>query len=297
MRLPQQSRFVPASSFDDPDKNTPESIREIVTHMRSEIGSSIRTAMIVAGVASATAMFAAPVPVQTFQTSAGPVEITPIYHASAMIKAGGDTIYIDPAPPANIGGLKPAGLILITDIHPDHLNTGDITALSDTKTEIISPAAVQETVKSAKVIANGESTQWHKWKITAIPMYNIKHTMPNGTPFHPKGRGNGYVLNYGGKNFYFAGDTEGTPEMRALKNIDVAFIPMNLPYTMTPEEAADAVKAFRPKVAIPYHYRGQDIQKFADALKGTGIEVRLLDWYSNADPNAQTHQGPPPAAH
>jgi L-ascorbate metabolism protein UlaG (beta-lactamase superfamily) len=265
--------------------------------MRLEFGSSIKTTMLMVGIASATAIFAAPVPVQTFQTSAGPVEITPIYHASAMIKAGDDTIYIDPAPPANISDLKPGGLILITDIHGDHLNMGDITALSNAKTEVIAPAAVQETVKSAKVVANGESTEWRKWKITAVPMYNIKHTMPNGTPFHPKGRGNGYILNYGGKNFYFAGDTEGTPEMRALKNIDVAFIPMNLPYTMTPEEAADAVKAFKPKIAIPYHYRGQDIQKFADALKGTGIEVRLLDWYSNAAPNAQTHQGPPQAAH
>ena len=121
--------------------------------------------------------------------------------------------------------------------------------------------------------------------------------MPNGTPFHPKGRGNGYVLSYGGKNFYLAGDTEGVPEMRELKNIDVAFIPMNLPYTMTPEDAADAVKAFKPKVVIPYHYRGQDLQKFASALKGTGIEVRILDWYSNMTPGAQPPQGPPPSAH
>jgi L-ascorbate metabolism protein UlaG (beta-lactamase superfamily) len=112
-------------------------------------------------------------------------------------------------------------------------------------------------------------------------MYNVTHNMPNGTPFHPKGRGNGYVLSYGGKNFYFAGDTEGTPEMRALRGIDVAFVPMNLPYTMTPQEAAEAVKAFKPKVVIPYHYRGQDLQLFANALVGTGIEVRLLDWYSN----------------
>jgi len=117
--------------------------------------------------------------------------------------------------------------------------------------------------------------------------------MPNGTPFHPKGRGNGYVLTYGGKRFYFAGDTEGTPEMRALKNIDVAFIPMNLPYTMSPAEAANAVKAFKPKVVIPYHYRGQETQKFADALKGSGIEVRLLDWYANMAPGAQAPQAPP----
>jgi len=108
---------------------------------------------------------------------------------------------------------------------------------------------------------------------------------PDGTAFHPKGRGDGYVLNYGGKNFYFAGDTEGTPEMRALKDIDVAFIPMNLPYTMTPGEAADAVKAFHPKVAIPYHYKGQDITIFRKDLEGSGVEVRLLDWYANAIPS------------
>jgi L-ascorbate metabolism protein UlaG (beta-lactamase superfamily) len=243
------------------------------------------TAIMIAMLTDA-ALLAAPVPTQTFKTAAGAVEITPIYHATAMIKAGNDTIYIDPAPPANITGLQPGSLILITDVHPDHLNAGDITALSDDKTEIIAPSAVQATVKSAKALANGESTQWHKWKITAVPMYNVKQTMPNGTPFHPKGRGNGYVLSYGGKNFYFAGDTEGTPEMRALKNIDVAFIPMNLPYTMTPEDAADAVKAFKPKVVIPYHYRGQDLQKFSNALNGTGIEVRILDWYSNATPAA-----------
>jgi L-ascorbate metabolism protein UlaG (beta-lactamase superfamily) len=265
--------------------------------MRLQIGSCIKSVALLAGVSAASVILAAPVPVQTFQTSGGPVEITPIFHASVMIKAGNDTIYVDPAPPANISGLKPGGLILITDIHGDHMNPADISTLSDEKTEIIAPSAVQATVKSAKTIANGESTQWHKWKITAVPMYNLHNTMPNGTPFHPKGRGNGYVLTYGGKNFYFAGDTEGTPEMRELKNIDVAFIPMNLPYTMTPEDAAIAVKAFKPKVVIPYHYRGQDVQKFATALQGTGIEVRIIDWYSNMAPGTQTPQGQPPSAH
>ncbi len=216
---------------------------------------------------------------QTFATSAGPVKITPIYHATAVIEAGNERIYIDPAKPAKIEGLPPGDLILITDIHGDHMDPADVTALSKPGTEIIAPAAVQKTVTTARVLANGESTSWHTWKITAVPMYNIHHNQPSGAPYHDKGRGNGYVLNYGGKNFYFAGDTEGTPEMRALKNIDVAFIPMNLPYTMTPAEAADAVKAFHPKVAIPYHYKGQDITVFKKDLEGSGVEVRLLDWY------------------
>ena len=227
---------------------------------------------------------AAPGPAQTFPTSAGPVKITPIYHAAAMIEAGGDRIYIDPAKPANIAGLQPGDLILITDIHGDHMDADDIKALSKDGTVIIAPTSVQQTITAAKVLDIGGSTTWRKWKIAAVPMYNIKHVQPNGTPFHTKGRGDGYVLTYGGKNFYFAGDTEGTPEMRALKNIDVAFIPMNLPYTMTPDEAADAVKAFHPKVAIPYHYMGQDTAVFKKDLEGTGIDVRLLDWYANKAP-------------
>jgi L-ascorbate metabolism protein UlaG (beta-lactamase superfamily) len=216
---------------------------------------------------------------QNFSTQASMVRITPIYHAAARIVAGRDTIYIDPAKPAKIDGMTPGDLILITDIHGDHMDGADVTALSKTGTLVIAPAAAAKTIIQAKVLANGETTRWRDWKITAVPMYNINHNQPNGQPYHDKGRGNGYVLNYGAKNFYFAGDTEGTPEMRALKNIDVAFIPMNLPYTMTPAEAADAVKAFHPKVAIPYHYKGQDIAIFKKALEGSGIEVRLLDWY------------------
>jgi len=217
---------------------------------------------------------------QSFSTYLGQVKITPIYHATAKITSGQDVIVIDPAPPAKIDGAGPADLILITDIHGDHMNADDVKALSKDGTVVIAPAAVAKTITQAKVIGNGATTSFHKWKITAVPMYNINHNQPNGQPYHDKGRGNGYVLTYGGKNFYFAGDTEGTPEMRALKNIDVAFIPMNLPYTMTPDEAADAVKAFHPKVAIPYHYKGQDIAQFKKDLEGTGIEVRLLDWYA-----------------
>ena len=221
---------------------------------------------------------------ESFPTSTGNVTITPIFHAAAIIQAGNDRIYIDPAKPADITGLAPGDLILITDIHGDHMDADDIKALSKPGTVVIAPAAVQKTITQAQVLANGASTTWHNWKITAVPMYNIKHNQPNGRPFHDKGRGNGYVLNYGGKNFYFAGDTEGTPEMAALKDIDVAFIPMNLPYTMTAEEAAVAVKAFHPKIAIPYHFRGQDPAVFQKALAGSGTEVRVLDWYSNTLP-------------
>lgn len=216
---------------------------------------------------------------QTFATSVGPVKITPLYHASTLIEAGGKAIYLDPAKPAKLDGLPKADLILITDIHGDHMDPDSIKAISKADTAIISSPAVAQTVTTAKPLANGAKTTWENWTIEAIPAYNLKRGPAPGKLFHDKGRGNGYVLTYGGKQFYFSGDTEGVPEMRALKNIDVAFVCMNLPYTMTPDEAADAVKAFHPKIVIPYHYRGSDLAVFQKGLEGTGIEVRMLEWY------------------
>jgi L-ascorbate metabolism protein UlaG (beta-lactamase superfamily) len=219
---------------------------------------------------------------QTFSTAKGDVKITPLFHASTLIEAGGKAIYLDPAKPAKFPESK-ADLILITDIHGDHMDPDSIKQVSQSKqvnpTEIFAPPAVVQTVTTAKPIANGETKTWGDWTIEAVPAYNLKRGPEAGKLFHDKGRGNGYVLTYGGKRFYFSGDTEGVPEMRALKNIDVAFICMNLPYTMPPDEAAEAVKAFHPKVVIPYHYRGSDLQVFKKGLDGTGIEVRLLEWY------------------
>jgi L-ascorbate metabolism protein UlaG (beta-lactamase superfamily) len=239
-----------------------------------------------------------PIPVrpqqQTFDTAAGPVKITPIYHATVLIEIPGFNIYIDPAKPAPLDDLPSAQLILITDVHPDHMDVDALVTLGNTGargTQVIAPPAVLADPKFAKAIydntsgakslSNGETTMAvrNMWTIEAVPMYNLTRKMPNGEPYHVKGRGNGYVMTYGGKRFYFSGDTEGIPEMRALKDIDVAFVCMNVPYTMTPEEAADAVKAFHPKVVIPYHYQGSDPTVFKKALEGTGIEVRLLDFY------------------
>jgi L-ascorbate metabolism protein UlaG (beta-lactamase superfamily) len=216
---------------------------------------------------------------QVFPTSAGQVKITPLNHASTLIEAAGKIIYLDPAKPVKFGELPKADLILITDIHGDHMDPDSIKVISKADTEILAAPAVVQTVTSAKPIGNGETKSWQGWTIEAIPAYNLQRGPAPGKLFHDKGRGNGYVLNYGGKRFYFSGDTEGIPEMRALKNIDVAFVCMNLPYTMPPEEAADAVKAFHPKVVIPYHYRGSDLAVFKKALDGTAIEVRLLEWY------------------
>jgi L-ascorbate metabolism protein UlaG (beta-lactamase superfamily) len=218
-------------------------------------------------------------PVEEFSTSAGPVKITPIRHASMMIQAGGKVIQVDPWSQGNYDGVPQADLILVTDIHADHLDKPLIEKLSKGGTVVIAPEAVAKTITQAKALRNGESTTWDAWKIDAVPMYNLTRGPSEGKFYHDKGRGNGYVLTYGGTRFYIAGDTEGTPEMRALKNIDVAFVPMNLPYTMTPEEAADAVRAFHPKVVYPYHYRGSNIKDFARQLNGSGIDVRLRVWY------------------
>jgi L-ascorbate metabolism protein UlaG (beta-lactamase superfamily) len=216
---------------------------------------------------------------QTFPTSAGEVKITPLYHASTLIEAGGKIIYLDPAKPTKLAGLPKADLILITDIHQDHMDPASIAEISKAGTEIFAPPAVVVTVTTAAPIANGETKNWQGWTIEAIPAYNLTRGPAPGKLFHDKGRGNGYVLTYGGVRFYFSGDTEGVPEMRALKNIDVAFVCMNLPYTMPPEEAAVAVKAFHPTIVIPYHYHGSDLAVFKKGLEGTGIEVRLLEWY------------------
>jgi L-ascorbate metabolism protein UlaG (beta-lactamase superfamily) len=212
-------------------------------------------------------------------TSDGAVTVTPIQHASFTLAAHGKLIYVDPSPAQLFKGKPPADLILITDIHGDHMDAGAVKELSKAGTKIIAPAAVAKTINAAQILSNGQTTSWEGWEIEAVPMYNEKRGPSPGKLFHTKGRGNGYILTYGGKRFYISGDTEGTPEMRALKNIDVAFVCMNLPYTMPVEEAADAVKAFHPRIVYPYHYRGQDPEKFAELLKGSGIEVRLRNWY------------------
>jgi L-ascorbate metabolism protein UlaG (beta-lactamase superfamily) len=218
--------------------------------------------------------------VDEFKTSAGTLKITTVQHAGFIMEAGGQTVYVDPAQ-GSFDGLPPADLILLTDIHGDHLAPSLIAKVRKpgAGTQIIAPAAVAKTVTDAVVLNNGESKTIGAWKIDAIPMYNIKRGPSAGQLYHDKGRGNGYVVTYGGLRIYIAGDTEGIPEMRALKNIDVAFIPMNLPYTMPPEEAADAVKAFHPKVVYPYHYQGSDLKVFETALAGSGIDVRIRNWY------------------
>lgn len=218
-------------------------------------------------------------PADVFQTGAGPLKVLPIRHGSLMIEAGGKVIYADPWSQGSFEGLPKADIILITDIHGDHMDPKAIAAVSKEGTQIFAPPEVTRTVTAATAIRNGQKLGGGHFEFEAVPMYNEKRGPSEGKFYHDKGRGNGYIITYGGFRVYIAGDTEGTPEMRALKNIDIAFIPMNLPNTMSPEEAADAVKEFRPKVVYPYHYRQSDTKVFARALEGTGIQVYLRDWY------------------
>ena len=221
----------------------------------------------------------------TLKTDQGDLTVVPVQHATFVLKGAGRTIFVDPTggPDAFKDQGKP-DLILVTDIHGDHFDPKTLAAVRTPESVLIVPAAVAEKMGpekgSAKVLANGEKTTVGEVGVEAVPMYNLTAERKN---FHTKGRGNGYVLTIAGKRIYISGDTEDIPEMRALKNIDAAFVCMNLPYTMDVEHAADAVLAFKPKVVYPYHYRGKemsDVEKFKSLVaKDKGIEVRLLRWY------------------
>jgi len=214
------------------------------------------------------------------KTSQGDLRITPIRHGSLMLEFQGKVIHIDPWSQANYAGLPKADLILITDIHGDHMDRKAIDQIKKDSTIIVAPEAVAATITEAQVIKNGETKTISGVQIEAVPMYNLKRGPQPGQLYHTKGRGNGYVLTPGGKRVYISGDTECIPEMKELKNIDIAFICMNLPFTMPPEEAAECIKAFRPRVVYPYHYRNSDLSALSNALKDEkGIELRIRDWY------------------
>jgi L-ascorbate metabolism protein UlaG (beta-lactamase superfamily) len=216
----------------------------------------------------------------TIPAAGGNITIQPINHATLELTYAGKVIDIDPVAQANFEGLPAPDIILITDIHQDHLDPSTVAKRRKDTTKTVAPAAAASKLQNAIVIKNGETKDVDGIAIEAVPMYNLQRGPSPGQLFHDKGRGNGYVLTLGGKRVYVAGDTECIPEMKTLKNIDVAFVPMNLPYTMPPSKAAECVKAFKPKIVYPYHYRGQNLDEFANALKGSGIDVRIRDWYA-----------------
>lgn len=225
-------------------------------------------------------------------TETGDLTVTPISHATFALQINDYTIYFDPTGGAEaFEGIEKPDLILVTDIHGDHLNAETIEAVKMPKTKIIAPQAVADELGEAfedqlVVFKNGDTDTVKKVLVTAIPMYNLPETEDSR---HPKGRGNGYVLEIGGKRIYVSGDTEDIPEMRNLEKIDVAFICMNLPYTMTVDQAAKAVLDFKPRVVYPYHFRGKDgfadVEQFKQLVTSQNEDIKVLikEWYPNKE--------------
>lgn len=212
------------------------------------------------------------------------LSIVPIAHASLALTTADLVIVIDPVgDTAAFADLPPANLILLTHEHQDHFNLDTLTALAADAAQIVANSAVYEQLPEALRsrairLANGEAADLAGVSINAVPAYNIT---TDRLQYHPKGRDNGYILSLGGSRIYVAGDTEDTPELRATESIDVVFLPMNLPFTMSVEQAADAVAAFAPKVVYPYHSRGSDVNAFKALVDASGVasEVRLAKWY------------------
>lgn len=224
----------------------------------------------------------------TMNNASESAKVTPISHATFVLEINGQTIFNDPVGDASsFTNFGEPNIILISDIHEDHMDAGTVQTLATERTTIIMPQAVADklpdTIPGKKLILrNGENTNQNGITITAVPMYNVPESENS---FHTKGRGNGYILEANGERIYIAGDTGPTSEMKALSGIDTAFIPMNLSYTMNTEEAADAVLSFKPKKVIPYHYRGEnglsDINRFKELVNDSdpNIEVSLLNFY------------------
>lgn len=211
------------------------------------------------------------------KTSKGDLEITFIGHGTLMFTFDSKVIHVDPVGrEADYTKLPKADMILVTHEHGDHLDPKAISIIRKDNTELVMTKECADRVKGGILMKNGDVKTVQGLRIEAVPAYNIVHMRSSGVPFHPKGVGNGYVITFANKRVYVAGDTENTPEMKTLKNIDIAFLPMNLPYTMSPEMVADAARAFRPKILYPYHYGNTDTSKLTELLKDEkGIEVRI----------------------
>jgi len=211
------------------------------------------------------------------KTSAGELKITFVGHGTLMFAFGDTIIHVDPVSrEADYTKMPKADLILVTHEHGDHLDPAAIAAVRQEGTTILLTEKCAPTVSGGTVMRNGDVRKVGGLKIEAVPAYNIVHKRPSGEPFHPRGDGNGYVITFGDTRVYVAGDTENVPEMEQLKDIEVAFLPMNVPYTMTPEMVADAARAFRPKILYPYHFGDTDTSQLVRLLEAEkSIEVRI----------------------
>ena len=214
------------------------------------------------------------------ETTKGILSITPIRHASLLFGFDNKAIYVDPTGEGKYDGLPKADFIFITHSHPDHFDKKQIDALKQPTTTIVGPADVVGELGSGLTMKNGDEKPFGDFEAEAVPSYNLVRGPKPGQLFHPKGQGDGFVFTFGEKRVYVSGDTECTPEMKALNNIDIAFVCMRLPYTMPPAEAAQCIKAFKPKVIYPYHYQTSNLEELTMALaQEKSIEVRLREWY------------------
>jgi L-ascorbate metabolism protein UlaG (beta-lactamase superfamily) len=211
------------------------------------------------------------------KTSAGDLKITFMGHGTLMFTFGTQIIHVDPyTAVADFAKFPKADIILITHEHSDHLDLKALGQVRTEKTTVVLTETCSRQVKNGVLMKNGAVKTINGLKIEAMPAYNLIHKRSNGQPFHPKGIGNGYIITFGDKRVYVAGDTENIPEMKSLQRIDCAFLPMNLPYTMTPEMVADAAKAFQPKILYPYHFEDTDTSKLVKLLEDQNeIEVRI----------------------
>jgi L-ascorbate metabolism protein UlaG (beta-lactamase superfamily) len=211
------------------------------------------------------------------KTDTGDLKITFIGHGTLKFVCQDKVVHVDPwSRLADYSKMPKADIILITHEHGDHLDTKAISTLRSKETKVVLTKGCADKVGSGTVMKNGDVQTVGGLKIEAVPAYNIMHKRGNGQPYHPKGRGNGYIITFGKTRVYVAGDTENIPEMKKLKKINIAFLPMNLPYTMTPEMAAAAAKAFEPKILYPYHYGQTDPNILVNLLKDSKkIEVRI----------------------
>lgn len=210
-------------------------------------------------------------------TAAGDLKVTFIGHASLMFQFGGKVIYCDPVGQfGDFTGLPKADLVLISHEHGDHFDLETIKKISKSGTTLVMTPLCASKLAGGIVLKNGEEKTVDGIRIEAVPAYNIIHMRSPGMPYHPKGVGNGYVLTFGDKRVYVAGDTENIPEMKGLGSIDYAFLPMNLPYTMTPEMVADAARMVKPKILYPYHTTDTDTSGLKPRMKDEkGIEIRI----------------------
>jgi L-ascorbate metabolism protein UlaG (beta-lactamase superfamily) len=215
--------------------------------------------------------------VDTLPTSAGDLQITFLGHGSLFFTFNGKQIYIDPfSKVADYAKLPKADVVLVTHEHFDHLDLKALAEIQTGQTVVVLTQLCAKQVKGGIVMHNGDQRSVGGIQVEAVPAYNIVHKRQDGKPFHPQGDGNGYILTFGDTRVYIAGDTENIPEMEGLQNIACAFLPMNLPYTMTPEMVSEAAKAFRPRVLYPYHYGDTDTSMLQQLLSQvSGIEVRI----------------------